>query len=297
MFNEDIKNRMDVMFPQIHNKITDITNENTVATEELWTGLSDKFGDKVKKILAPLDGIVMDVKTDIQVTNPDACPVVQVEVIDSMGSALVDTADWDSTNVQTHYEDVKLHRISRPFYLTAYDLQRGERVETKITAAAEVVAQGVIAQFNSALSSVQATTLSEFGPEQAAEISGAFENDETNALILSPAQYAKLVPTSSLGLNPAVDGTYGINKILKGTGVGDAVALTKDAVAGAIATPAVLVNHGGNGMDIRVIGSIAGFPLVLKTQYDWNETLKCSVECMAGFTIANANGVKKYTIS
>lgn len=297
MFNEDIKNRMDVMFPQIHNKITDITNENTVATEELWTGLSDKFGDKVKKILAPLDGIVMDVKTDIQVTNPDACPVVQVEVIDSMGSALVDTADWDSTNVQTHYEDVKLHRISRPFYLTAYDLQRGERVESKITAAAEVVAQGVIAQFNSALSSVQATTLSEFGPEQAAEISGAFENDETNALILSPAQYAKLVPTSSLGLNPAVDGTYGINKILKGTGVGDAVALTKDAVAGAIATPAVLVNHGGNGMDIRVIGSIAGFPLVLKTQYDWNETLKCSVECMAGFTIANANGVKKYTIS
>lgn len=49
-------------------------------------------------------------------------------------------------------------------------------------------------------------------------------------------------------------------------------------------------------MEVRAIGSIAGFPLVLKAQYTWNETLKCSVECMAGFTVANDAGIKVYSV-
>lgn len=289
--------RINALFPQIFNKVEDISNENQVATEALWAGLSDKFVLKMKKILAPLEGVVMDITDELQVKNPDALPVVSVEVVESVGSAIVDATDWNQTEIKNKYVPVQLHRISRPFSLTSYDLQRGERVESKIAAAAEVVAQGVVAQLAAALADIDEEELSDFGPEAAAKLSGIFDDEETNSLILSPAQYAKIVPTSALSLSPETTGVYGINHILKGVGLGDAIALTKTAVAGAIATPAVLANHGGTGMDVRVIGSVAGFPLLLKTKYDWNETLKCSVETMAGFAVCNEDGIKKYSVA
>lgn len=291
----DIKNRIDVLFPQINNRVEDISNDNTLESNTLWAKMSEKFADKCKKILAPLGGVVMDVQTDLQVVNADALPVVGVEVVNSMGNALVDTNTWDSTAVNSSVVNVQLHRISCPFTLTAYDLQHGERVESKITAAAETVAKGVVAQFATAIAGVDAETISEFSPAAAAEMSGVFDV-ETNALLLSPAQYSKIVATSTHSLDPAAQGAYGINHIFKSTGTGDIVALTSDAVAGAICTPQVLLNHAGSGIEVRQIGSIAGFPMLLKAQYDWNEKLKCSVEVMAGFTVANSDGIKVYSV-
>lgn len=231
----------------------------------------------------------------MQLTNPDALPTVGVEVVNSMGNALVDTATWDGTNVNSSVVNVQLHRISVPFSLSAYDLQHGERVETKITAAAETCARGVVAQFAAAIADVETETMTEFSPAAAAELSGVFDV-ETNALLLSPAQYSKIVPTSTLGLNPDADGAYGINHIYKSVGTGDVVALTSDAVAGAICTPQVLLNHAGSGIEVRQLGTIAGFPMILKAQYDWNEKLKCSIEVMAGFTLANSDGIKVYSV-
>lgn len=292
----DFENRKNLLFPALSNRVEEVTNENTLAaTDALWKGVSEKVAIKCAKTLAPLDGVIIDIKTDYPVVNPDACPVVQVEVIDSMGAALVDATSWDASGVRNHYANVQLHRISRPFSLTAYDLQRGERVEAKICAAAEVVAQGVVAQLAAAIADIAEPTMDDFGPEKAAQLSGVFDK-ETNALILSPAAYAKIVPTSGFALDPSKDGSYGINKILKSTGLGDILALTKDAIAGAIVTPAVLSNHGGN-MDVREIGNVNGFPLILKTCYDWNETLKCSVEVMAGFAVANESGIKRYAMA
>lgn len=296
MFNKDIQNRIDSLFPGLSNKIDSVENANSLdSTDNLWQGVSEKFGNSVKKIIAPLDGVTMDVITDLTTPNPDAAPTVQVEVIKSVGDALVDATDWDQTAVENEYVDVKLHRISRPFKLSVYDLMHGERIESKVAAAAEVVAQGVLAQFYATIAGISPEEISDFGPEAAAEISGAFDTAETNALIVTPSLYSKLIPTSTLGLNPDADGAYGINKIRKSVMPGitafNAVAMTEGAVAGAIATPAVLQNH---GKDIRVIGSIAGFPLVLKSEYDWNENLKCSVECMAGFALTDENRVKTY---
>lgn len=298
MINEisnEVKERVDALFPSIYNKIEDVSNDNTLASDNLWKTVGDKVAVRCSKILAPLDGIIMDIQPDLIVSNPDATPTVQVEVINSVGDALVDTTSWDGTAVNTKYVDVKLHRISRPFSLSYVDLMHGERVEGKVLAAAEVVAQGVVAQLAAAIADIDAETISDFGPEAAAKMSGEFEHAPAHALIASPAQYAKLIPTSTLGLNPDVEGVYGYDVIRKGTGLGDVLSLTKGAVAGAICTPAVLRNH-GQGLDVRVIGSVAGFPLVLKSKYDWNETLKCSVECMAGFAVVNEDGIKKYTV-
>lgn len=107
----DFNNRIQVMFPTISNKVEGVMNEENeaatgVATSALWKSVSEKVADKTAKILAPLDGITIDVQTDLQIVNPDALPVVQVEVIDSMGQALVDTATWDASSVTNHYANV-----------------------------------------------------------------------------------------------------------------------------------------------------------------------------------------------
>lgn len=57
----DIKNRIDVLFPSINNRVEEISNDNTLESNTLWAKMSEKFGDKCRKILAPLGGVVMDV--------------------------------------------------------------------------------------------------------------------------------------------------------------------------------------------------------------------------------------------
>lgn len=165
-----------------------------------------------------------------------------------------------------------------------------------MAAAAGAVANAVVAEFADALEDIEGEYISDFGPEAAAAISGVFEHAETNALVLSPAQYAKIVPTNALGLDPQSEGAFGIGHIYKSSETGDIVALTRDAIAGAICTPAILENHPGD-CDIRLIGEVGKFPMILKTKWDgWNECVKCSVECLAGFAIVNSTGVKRYTV-
>lgn len=165
-----------------------------------------------------------------------------------------------------------------------------------MTAAAAAVANAVVGELATTLASIDGEYISDFGPEAAAAMSGLFEHAETNALVLSPAQYAKIVPTNALGLDPQNEGAFGVNHIYKSTGLGDILALTRDAVAGAICTPAILSEHPGD-CDIRVIGDLGKFPLILKTKWDgWNECVKCSVECLAGFAVVNSTGVAKYTV-
>ena len=220
-----------------------------------------------------------------------------------MGGALVDNADWDKSAINNKYVDVKLHRISRPFILTSYDLMRGERVESKVSAAMKEVAQGVVSQFMNAIkkSGAELMPLSKFDPETCATLSGAFgEDSETDTLLLSPANYAKIVPTNSLALNPEVTGTYGINHIYKSSNMTTAgceiIALTADAVAGAVATPEIVTAYGSQGM--QYLGEVAGIPMVLISTWDYaKQAVKCSVETMAGFAKTDDSKVIGYKIT
>lgn len=92
---KDIENRIALMFPQLSNKAEDVENSNTLTSTELWGTLSEKYADKVKKILAPTEALIMDVSTDLQVRDADALPVVQVEVVNSVGSAIKNCTNWD----------------------------------------------------------------------------------------------------------------------------------------------------------------------------------------------------------
>lgn len=299
MNTEEITNKMITLFPEMTNADA---QGNTIASGELWKGVADKSTDTITSILAPVKNFILDVQPDLQVRNPNALPVVQVEVISSMGGALIDNDNWDKSAITNKYVDVKMHRISRPFMLTAYGLMRGERVETKVAAAMKEVAVGVLGQFYLTLKDTRNETqnLTTFSPEVCATISGCFgEKDEVDTLILNPANYAKIVPTNALALNPEAQGTYGIGHIYKSSNLGrafaDIIALTKDAVAGAVATPEIVKAYNGQGM--QYLGEVGGIPMVLISSWDYDkQAIKCSVETMAGFTLTDDSKVIKYTV-
>lgn len=295
MITEDFNNKLNTLFPSL----TNADSGNTTTASELWKGVSEKYVDGVKKILAPVASQIMDVQTDLQVRNPDACPVVQVEVISSMGDAMIDGENWDTTNIKNKYVDVKLHRVSRPFKLTAYDIMRGERVESKVKAAMEAVAQGVnklfydsINTFVDASASIGQYAPSTMTPEKIVELSGLFA---IAGLSLEPSAYSRLVPTNGLGLDPKTEGVYGIDHIYKDELISDynyvfGFAWAKDAIVGAVATPEILFTKVGQGM--QFLGEIGGIPMVLISSFDYNtQTVKCSVETLAGFTVADENKV------
>lgn len=289
MNTEDFTNKMNALFPQM-------TNDNALgsASGELWRGVSEKYADGVKKILAPVMSQIMDVQTDLQVRNPDACPVVQVEVIESMGDAMIDGENWNKSDIKNKYVDVKLHRISRPFKLTAYDIMRGERVESKVKAAMETVAQGVFNLFVDTVSAAKSDpviySIDNFSPEKCVEL-GTQTANGANTVILSPALYSKIVPTNGLGLDPKTEGVYGIDHIYKAE-MADlhTVAFERDGVAGAVATPEILLTNNGQGA--QFLGEIAGVPMILISSFDYDtQTVKCSVETLAGFAVTDAKKV------
>lgn len=292
MITEDFNNKLNTLFPSL----TNADSGNTTATGELWKGVSEKYADNVAKILAPVKDCILDVQTDLQVRNPDACPVVQVEVISSMGDAMIDGENWDTTNIQNKYVDVKLHRVSRPFKLTAYDIMRGERVESKVKAAMEAVAQGVVGLFmtevkTKATQCPENITVDNMNPEMAVNI-GSFVKNGAECLILKSAFYSKLVPTNGLGLDPKTEGVYGIGHIFKSevTGNMNYVVLSRGGIAGAVATPEILFTKVGQGM--QYLGEVAGIPMVLISEFDYKtQTVMCSVETLAGFAVTDHNNV------
>lgn len=289
MITEDFNNKLNALFPQM----TNADSGNTTAAGELWKGVSEKYADGVAKILAPVKDCILDVQTDLQVRNPDACPVVQVEVIESMGAAMIDGTSWDTTNIKNKYVDVKLHRVSRPFKLTAYDIMRGERVESKVKAAMEAVANGVFDLFAGAAihTSPEMYPVAEFTPEVVAELSGRFAQG-ADTLILDPSYYSKLIPTNGLGLDPKNEGVYGFDHIYKCSQmkVTAGIALGKGGIVGAVATPEILFSKVGQGM--QFLGEIAGIPMVLISEFDYKtQTVMCSVETLAGFETANSANV------
>lgn len=285
ILTEELKNKCNTVF----NGLFETENANTIASDALWKTVSDKWVDTLHHDLQPIQKYITDVYPDMQVANPNANPVVQVEVITGMGDALVDATDFNQTAITNKYVTVELHHISRPFSLSMYDITHGERVESKLSAAAETVAMGVMNQFMSTLAtSENQISMPAMSPETAANISGAFGGIETETLLLDSIAYSKLVPTNGLSLNPDTEGAYGIGHIYKlpfASGSSDGstfgVALAKDAIVGAVATKEVF--EGLTGTSVKHI-TVAGIPMLVFAEFDFNtHSIKCSVETWAGF--------------
>lgn len=301
MIDKDLQNKANLVFPGLFNEVTEAENVNTLgSTTALWETVSDKWCDTTRKVLAPVQDFILDVYPSMQVANPKANPIVSLEVITSMGNPLVDATNFNQTDIANKYVTCELHHIARPFSLSMYDITKGERIESKLAAAAEAVAQGVYAQFVTAAKGSQtATALAAMSPATAVEISAAFgAQAETHALILDPANYAKLVPTNGWSLNPEAEGTYGIGKIYKSYidgGTTEGIAVTRDGIVGAVATKEVF--DGLPGTSVRQI-NVGGIPMLVLAKFDFDtHSIKVSVETWAGFAVTDTTRVKTYTFA
>lgn len=299
MIDQDFKNKTNMVFPGLFNEIEGVDNANTLgSTEALWQTVSEKWCDLTRKKIAPIKDFITDVYPSMQVANPNANPVVQIEAVQSVGDALVDAQDFNQTAIQNKYVTCELHHISRPLSLSMYDITRGERIESKLSAAAESVLQGVYKQFVDAVKAAgSATELAAMSPATAVEISAAFgAQAETHTLLLDPANYAKLVPQNGLSLNPDAEGTYGIGKIWKtyiDGGATEGIAVTRDGVVGCVATKEVF--EGLPGTSVRQI-NVGGVPMLVLAKFDFDShSIKVSVETWAGFAVTDATRVKTYT--
>ncbi len=295
------------------------------SSETLWSTLADEWVDTLTKRYAPLRYLTTEIKDNVVAENPAVRPVVHVEVIDDAGVAAKNPTNWEQTAFRNHYEPVTLNRFSRSLGLSSYDIANGERVHTKIGALCEAVMAGVWAEFSALWTTPIPTAETTSGtvlPPITSDTAGAVVYDaltpetiaqqvstlfgdygDVDNLILTPTAFGAVVPSNALSLNPEDEGAYGIRHITKSAGLGGlgklgcatkswtvyGLALRRNACCMAAALP--MLNEFAGIISTRMIGEIAGIPLLLKT---WvapgQEQLWVSVETMVGFAVSNPQG-------
>lgn len=275
-------------------------NNNNIATGPLWQVVSQKAAETVSREIASIMPYVTDVRTDLQVRDPRALPVVKVPVYSDFGDALINATNWDQSAISNSYVDVQAVRVSRPAFLSTYDMANGEQMERVVSGLMRVVAQGVYAQFLAACVAANETPTAQpaLTPESARALSAIFGDQRvTHGLFLSPAQFANLIPYQTINIDPRTFGAFGIENIARTSMLGndiDGLAIAREAVAGFVGVPEVLFNMGC--MDVYRLPDVAGIPMLLKTHFDYNEErLKVSVESLCGFSVLVPAYVKTLT--
>ena len=276
------------------------TNNNSLTASPLWQVVSQKAAETVSREIASIMPYVTDVRTDLQVRDPQALPIVKVPVYSGTGEALINATNWEQSEVTNTYVDIQTVRVSRPAFLSTYDMANGEQMERIITVLMRTVAQGVYEQFLSACIAANETPTAypALTPESARALSAIFGDQRvTHGLFLSPAQYANLIPYQTIGIDPKNFGAFGIENIARTSMMGndiDGLAIAREGVAGLVGVPEVLFNMGG--MDVYRLPDVAGIPMLLKTHFNYGrELLMVSVESLCGFSVLVPGYVKTLT--
>ena len=280
------------------------TINNTTATAALWqTVWEGGWVDKTRKLMTDLRPLFTDVSSGFDVSNPVAMPVVKINVVNSVGSALVDTADWETSAVNENWVNCQSHRISVPFSLTLKELTYGTTIRSKVAAAINTAVQEVLNQFYAAITaaSVPVQAKPAMSLELAAELSSIFgDNGETDVLLLDSTSRSKLTALYKYSLDPNEDGILDIGRIRKVTMLStgwNGLALSTGGVCGMIAEPDLSPLAGTDVIKISM-GEDYGISFVLKT---WvkpgQERLWCSVETVCGFVVTDADRVAPLTFA
>lgn len=276
-------------------------NNNNIATGPLWQVVAQRAAETVSREITSIRPYITNVYTDLQVQDPNALPIVKVPVYSSFGDALINATNWDQSAIVNRYVDIQAVRVSRPAFLSVYDMANGERMENVISGLMHVVAQGVYKQFLTACVSANSTPVAmpALTPESARALSALFGDQRvTHGLFLPPVQFANILPYQTIDIDPRnVSGAFGIENIARTSMLGqdiDGLALARDGVAGFVGVPEILFSMGG--MDVYRLPDVAGIPMLLKTHFDYNEErLKVSVESLCGFAVTVPDYVKTLT--
>lgn len=304
------------MYEKFINKVNvtnDVTGEQnvdenalqgtTTPKDTLWSVVLEEALDETKKTLAPVKTTTYDVKEAFNYIQPaagEAKPNVQVLVITDAGSVAKDgTSDWNSA-MQSKVVSVPLTRYSRSFGISMFDAMKGfQKTASQVAALVNKIKQEIVKDFAGVLDATEVTsTVAEITPSTVAHtVSAAFgDYGDVESLVLTPANYAQLIPDSALSLK-LTEGAYGIGAIYKSAGIPEGTegyAYNRDGVAAAFARPAWAEMP---GVEIYEFES-EGIPFRLKISADADHNiLYHTVDVLFGCAIANSKHVAKVVIN
>lgn len=281
-----------------------------------WKVVSNVSIDTTKQILAGLYGI-NTMNDFVAWTPPGVEPLVQVPIINSVGTVYKNPASWMNSDLNTSTVNVSLTRYSSQASMTTQDLLFGNRFGEVAGALAEAVAQQIMRDYCAVMAAALPTKTSDgsnivsaagkinlwylenassITPEYVTQTLGPVFGDrgDIQRLVLTPEAYAYLVPTNALSLTMA-PGAYGIGEILRSAQITNAdnansaigYGLRKDGIA--YATGMINIDAiAGTGCDIKPLFEIGGIQMYVKTwSFPGNEKFYMSVEAYAGFSIGN----------
>lgn len=291
------------LFPEFSNK-AELTNEadangNTFTNaNDLLKTVSDKFVSKCEKITAPINDLIVDVSTDT--TSPKGNPVASVEVVEGASSATIDGHTFSGGTLQSKFVNVQLHKIATSAKVYDTDIIGGNGLETKLHAMMASVAEGVMTLFQTEADKLQSADVTAISADTVANLSGDMDNRVADKLILSPAQYAKLIARKQFDIEPSVEGALGWNQIARTTMYtgNDGYALAKGAIVGAggyVDIESKYIGEYAKNVAIRHLGSVCGsIPCYAMFTFDQDTmSIKTVVFAWAGFAVADAELGKK----
>lgn len=305
------------LIPTVENSIVpavtnDVTGDQTVGTNALqgetdplntlWSVVLEKAVDATAKVLMPIASTTFTTEEAfryIPASAGEAKPNIQVLVINEAGAVTKDgTSDWNSA-MQSKVVSVPLTRYSRSFGISMYDAMKGHSPEKYLTAVINAVKQEIAKDFVTTVTGAgNEVEVSAITPATLAHtVSAAFgDYGDVESLVLTPANYAQLIPDSALSLK-LTEGAYGIGAIYKSAGIPEGTegyAYNRDGVAAAFARPAWAEMP---GVEIYEFES-EGIPFRLKISADADHNiLYHTVDVLFGCAIANSKHIAKVVLS
>lgn len=265
-----------------------------------WTIVSQAAIATLEEELSSLSRFSLDVSGDFKGDGDS----VKVEVIDGVGEALKNTAEWNKSDLKTSAVSVTLNRYSRPAGLSYTERKSGVQLVNKVQSLVRTVAKAFWKDVMEAIAGCGAEVVKvgdrgSFGPDALADQIWPSMANGADAVYLDRMYYSKLIPTNALGLNLA-DGAYsipggihyveGVGELAGGAGVG--FATRPDALAVATRLPVI---DPALGVESQVVESPGlGISMLLKCWADQGtETVYLSAELLAGVAVGNKDHLRQ----
>ncbi|MEG0587826.1 MAG: hypothetical protein RR506_07970 [Akkermansia sp.] len=293
-----------LMIPQNVTMVGDPAVNNTISTQLQTQSVSAALIDAIESELAPLAVFSQNFSQDFVNTGA----TVNVELVESMGSVLKDTTEWNKSSMKLGVKSVHLTRYSMPFGLTEAQRRNGTQLRNKVSAAAKVLARGIWSDLIAAMKAGAPGTAN-IGPSSKFEASMATRNiwplvgGDPKALVLGREYYASLIPTNALSLE-LTSGAYGFGGgVYYAEGVSGLVDTNKGA--GFVATPSAMAIAAALPVidtELNIATEVLELPtlglsFLLKRWGDANtETVFYSPEIMFGATLGDIKKLKLLSI-
>tara|TARA_B100001057_G_scaffold27485_1_gene25257 strand:+ start:5495 stop:6346 length:852 start_codon:yes stop_codon:yes gene_type:complete len=180
----------------------------------------DTLAEESITTLGPVLAVLDNFSLDVAVSPVAPGSRIQVEVVNSGATALVNPGDYTSdSDSQKQAKSITVNQHSVSFKVTQAELNNGHRLRTLLRKNMQVIAtacrDAVFAPITTANygSAVLHSTATDFDASDLQTIWGACKDFPTRNLILDGAYFSKLLPTNADSFLPGSTGAYGFDSL------------------------------------------------------------------------------------